>query len=275
MIDLLYFFVFVFGLTIGSFLNCLIWRLHSGQSMWNRSACPKCHEKIIWYDNVPVLSYLLRLGKCRHCGKRISLQYPIVEFLTGVLFVMAFYLNYELQIINYGSGIHDSLFIIQLFQDPILLIQLLRDLFIISVMIIVFIYDLRWYLILDIVILPSCLLVFFFNLLLGHSWQDMMISGIIGAGFFLFQFVISRGKWIGGGDVRLGLFMGLALGLNNLILAIFLGYIIGSIVSIFLLITGKKQWSSKVPLGVFLTVGCLLSLFWGKNILAWYWGLLY
>jgi prepilin signal peptidase PulO-like enzyme (type II secretory pathway) len=102
----------------------------------------------------------------------------------------------------------------------------------------------------------------------------LLISGIIGAGFFLFQFVISRGKWIGGGDIRLGLLMGFALGWPGILAGIFLAYIIGSLVGLYLLATKKKTLSAKVPLGVFLSPATLLILFWGEVLIDWYLGLL-
>ncbi len=247
------FFVFLFGLVIGSFLNCLIWRLHEKEGMMNRSYCPKCRKQIAWYDNIPVLSFILLGGKCRQCGKGISVQYPLVELITGFLFVLAYYFNYELQITNYE-----------------LIIKLLRDFFLISVMIVVFIYDLRWYMILDIVTLPACLVMLMVNLILGFSLWNLLISGIIGGSFFLIQFVISKGKWIGGGDIRLGLLIGLSLGWPGVLVAIIISYFIGSIVGVGLILAGKKKWGSEVPLGVFLAVGAIITLFYQEQILNWY-----
>jgi prepilin signal peptidase PulO-like enzyme (type II secretory pathway) len=142
-------------------------------------------------------------------------------------------------------------------------------------MIIVFVYDLRWQLVLDRVVLPCAVLFFILNLFLGYNWGQMMLAGIISGGFFALQFFISKGKWIGGGDMRLGLLMGFALGkIDLLILAIILSYFIGSIVGIFLVVSGKKSLSSQVPLGVFLSISTIFSLFWGQNIINWYFGLL-
>ena len=255
-------FVFVFGLIIGSFLNCLIWRLHEkiplipftkGGDKWKRSYCPKCRKQIAWYDNIPVLSFVILGGKCRKCGKTISWQYPIVEFITGVLFVVSFYLSYRV-------AIYDLSFII----------KLIRDWFIIAVMIVIFIYDLRWYLILDVITLPACVIALIINLWLNYSWQNLLISGIIGGSFFLIQFVISKGKWIGGGDIRLGLLIGLALGWPGVLVAIIISYFIGSAVGLSLIAFGKKKWGSEVPLGVFLAVGTIITLFWQTQILNWY-----
>lgn len=263
--------IFLFGLSIGSFLNCLIWRLHEEKSIMGRSICPKCKKQIAWYDNIPLFSFIFLRGRCRHCKAKISWQYPAVEFTTGVLFVMAFLLNSELRIMNNGmlvlnfSIIHNLLFII----------NIVRDWFLISVMIIIFIYDLRWYLILDIITLPACAIVLALNLFIGMDWQNLLISGIIGAGFFLLQFIVSNGKWIGGGDIRLGLLIGLALGWPMVLVAIFLAYIIGSIAGIFLLALKKKSWGSKIPLGIFLSIATIIVLFWGGGILAWYLKMIY
>jgi len=108
------------------------------------------------------------------------------------------------------------------------------------------------------------------NLMLGFEWKNLLIAGIIGGSFFLLQFIISRGKWIGGGDIRLGVLMGFSLGFPHVLVAIFLAYFIGSIISIFLVIGGNKKWGSKIPLGIFLSFASIVVLFWGDEILDWY-----
>lgn len=242
-------FIFLFGLIIGSFLNCLIWRLHKKESLVNRSYCPKCGKQIAWHDNIPVLSFIMLFGKCRHCKKPISSQYPVVELITGVLFAAAYYFN------------------------PEFTIRLARDWFLISVMIVIFIYDLRWYLILDIITLPACLIMLILNLIIGFNLWNLLISGIIGGSFFLIQFVISKGKWIGGGDIRLGLLMGLSFDLPGVLAAIIISYFIGSAAGMCLVLARKKKFSSRMPLGVFLASGAIIILFWQDNILNWYWSL--
>lgn len=246
-------YIFIFGSVIGSFLNCLIWRLHTEESIWGRSYCPKCNKKIAWHDNIPIFSFLLLGGKCRKCKNKISWQYPLVELIAGLLFVLIFLKNF-----NYNF---DYLFFVQLFKNLLL----------VCVMIIIFVYDLRWYLILDVVTLPISVLFFILNLFLGFTWLNLIIAGIFGASFFLVQFLISQGKWIGGGDIRLGFLMGIALGkLSSLLLAIFLGYIIGSIVGILLIISGNKKWGSQLPLGVFLALGTIITILWGDFLIDWY-----
>jgi len=219
----------------------------------DRSYCPKCNQQIIWYDNIPVLSFIMLRGKCRQCKKSISWQYPAVELATGLLFAISLVVNFQFSTAELGQSI-----------------IMLRNFFLVSVMIVVFIYDLRWYLILDIVILPACLVMLIFNLILGFNLWNLIISGIIGGSFFLIQFVISKGKWIGGGDIRLGILIGLSLGWPGVLAAIIISYFIGSIAGIGLILAGKKQWGSEVPLGVFLAVGTIITLFWQEQILNWY-----
>lgn len=255
-------FAFLFGLIIGSFLNCLVWRLHKNESLMGRSYCPKCGKQIAWYDNMPLLSFILLGGKCRHCGKSISWQYPAAELAAGILFAASLFINLAIV-----SDID--------FPNFQFSMQISRDWFLISVMIVIFIYDWRWSEILDIVTLPACLAVLIINLALGFNLWNLLISGIIGGGFFLIQFLISNGRWIGGGDIRLGILMGLSLGWPVVILAIIISYFIGSVIGVGLILAGQKKWGSEVPLGVFLTVGTIISLFWQAQILNWYWNILF
>ncbi len=130
--------------------------------------------------------------------------------------------------------------------------------------------DARWYVILDAVTLPVAGLMIGINLALGMPWQELALSATIGTGFFLAQYAISRGRWIGGGDIRLGLLLGVALGWPGIILAIFLGYFAGALVGIGLLATGQKRWGSALPLGTFLAVAAAATLWWGEPIINWY-----
>jgi prepilin signal peptidase PulO-like enzyme (type II secretory pathway) len=253
--------IFLFGLMIGSFLNCMIWRIHKKETVLGRSYCPSCRAQINWNDNLPILSFIFLRGRCRYCKKKISWQYPAVELATGLLFALAFYENFGF--LTFGSPL--------IFTKQA--IMFLRDLFVISIVTIVFIYDLKWYLILDKIVLPASLLVFLLNLYLGFDLWNLVISGIIGGGFFLLQFLVSHGKWIGDGDIRFGLFMGLALGWPGILPALLISYFLGSLIGIGLIIFGKKNLSSKVPMGTFLAVGTIVALFWGERVVEWYLGL--
>ena len=259
------FIIFIFGLSIGSFINCLVWRLHEKKTILGRSICPKCKYQLSWYDNIPVFSFLFLRGKCRKCGKSISWQYPAVELITAILFVLVFLINF------YPQGTSQfSIFNFQTIFNFQFSILILKSWFLITVMIIIFIYDLKYYLILDIITLPACIIIFILNLFLGFNLVNLLISGIIGGSFFLLQFLVSKGKWIGGGDIRLGLLIGLSLAWPMSIFAIFLAYIIGSVISIPLLISKKKKLKSEIPLGIFLSTATIITLFWGEQILNWY-----
>ena len=254
---LVLFYIFIFGLIIGSFINCLLWRLHKKESILGRSYCPKCKNQIAWYDNIPVLSFLFLKGKCRKCKKKISWQYPLVELVTGILFGLVFYINF--QSFNFS-----------LLTFNFQLLTLVRDIFFVSIMVIIFIYDLKWYLILDKITLPAIFIIFVLNIFLGFNYLHLLLAGLIGGGFFLAQFIVSKGRWIGGGDIRLGLLMGVMFSWPMILLALLLAYLIGSVISIFLVIFGKKKWKSEVPMGIFLTSASIITLFWGDQILAWY-----
>ncbi len=260
------FVAFLFGAVIGSFTNCFVWRLYEDETLWDRSYCPKCRKMIAWYDNIPILSFFCLGGRCRQCGKPISWQYPLVEFTTACLFALSFYLSAK-DIIGPAS-LSDYL---DLLSGNAFILALAKDWLMIFALTALFIYDWRWYLIPDKIVLPAALLVFLLDLSLGYNWLVLLVCALIGGGFFLLQFLVSRGKWVGGGDIRLGILLGFSTGrYAELILAILLTYFIGSIIGTLLVIFGKKHWSSKVPLGVFMAPALLITLFWGPEIITWY-----
>ncbi len=237
--------VIALGLIVGSFLNALLWRLHSGKSIvTGRSQCTKCSHQLAWGDLVPVLSYCVLRGRCRYCNAPISWQYPSIELVTTLLFVAFFVRQFPL-----GLGG---------FED---IGRLVLSLFFCSVLIIIFIYDLRWGLILDKVTLPAVVITFLGNLFLSPSaLMSMLLAGLVGGGFFIFQYLISRGTWIGGGDIRLGVLMGFMVGWPHIITALFLAYMIGSVVSLALLACKKAEFGGQIPLGPFLVAGTIIVL---------------
>ncbi len=257
-------FVFIFGAAIGSFLNCLAWRLYHNESLWGRSACPKCHKKIYWYDNVPLLSYLALGGKCRHCRQKIAIQYPLVELATACLFLLAFSLHF------FGNEV--DLFL-TFSSRPLWL--MVRDWLLISFLVVIFIMDLRWYVIVDEISLPAIVIILLINLALGMSWTALLSSAIIGSGFFALQYVISHGRWVGSGDIRLGALMGVALGWPKILVALMLAYLAGAFIGVFLIAFKKKHLKSAIPFGVFLAPATLVALWWGPALWQWYAGLLF
>jgi leader peptidase (prepilin peptidase)/N-methyltransferase len=249
-------FIFIFGLIIGSFLNCVIYRLETKKSfLRGRSFCPKCKQQLAWYDLIPVLSYFILAAKCRYCKKKISVQYPLVELATGVLFVA---------LANFDHFFQTFYFFI-----------------IISFLVVIFVYDLKSYIIPDKVVLPAIALALAYNLfsvMIGDfTWQ--VFWGRILAGFwpalgFFLLFFVSQGKWMGFGDVKLAFLMGLVLGPVKVIVALYLAFILGGIISLVLVISRKKNMKSEIPFGPFLVTGTFLAMIFSSSLLGWYYNLL-
>lgn len=254
MLTILSFFIFIFGLIIGSFLNCLIWRIYKEETLGGRSYCPKCRQLIAWYDNIPLLSFIILRGRCRHCQKSISWQYPLVELGTAILFLLTF----RTAIFQFAP-----------------LLSLVRAWLIIATLIIIFVYDWRWQLIPLNVLWPLTALVFILNIFLGLDWRLDLFYGFLFAAFFWLQYLITRKKGIGEGDIWLGLFLGLAFpSLSQLLIIVLLAYGGGSLVGLILLAKKKKGWRSKIALGPFLAFGAIITLIWSEPLTSWYLGLI-
>jgi len=250
--------VALIGLAVGSFLNVVIGRLRSGETGWrSRSRCPDCHAVLRPSELVPVLSFVMLRGKCRSCRKPISWQYPAVELSTMALFLCAYWLR------GGDAGALSGA-----------LVGMLRDWIFIAALTVVFVVDLLDMVVFDSVTLPMIAIAFLLNVATGSDPVKLCVAGAVGAGFFLFQYVVSRGRWIGGGDIRIGAMMGAMLGFPGIVLALFLSYVIGAVAALGLLAAGKAKWSGQMAFGTFLSVGTVLTLFLGPRILAWYASLL-
>jgi len=244
------FLVAIIGLVFGSFLNCLIWRIYKEESLWGRSACPNCFNKIAWHDNIPILSFIILKARCRHCRKNISWQYPLVEFFTALFFILSFLKNID---------------------SPQLLLLLLRDWLAIIAFVVVFVYDWRWQLVPMLIVWPMILIVFIFNLFLGFPLQNLIFFGAIGATFFWLQYLITSGRGLGEGDIWLGLLIGVLLPQTGLwLLALILAYFSGALVGSSLILFGKKKWRAQIAFGPFLALGATISLIYGEKIVNWY-----
>ncbi|RJQ35417.1 prepilin peptidase [Candidatus Parcubacteria bacterium] len=253
-------FVLIFGLFIGSFLNVVIYRLHREESFVKGSSkCLFCGHRLYPKDLIPLFSYVFLRGHCRYCQQRFSSQYPLVEATTALAFILIFINIFPQDSWNYAQ-ITDYF-------------KLLSWWTMASFLIIIFVYDLRYYLILDKVILPAIIFSFFANLVLGHNWWQMLLAGVVGGGFFLLQYVLSKGRWIGGGDIRLGALMGIILSWPHVLTALFIAYILGSIISVILLLGSKKAWGDKVPFGTFLSLATFVTLLYHQELTNWYFSL--
>lgn len=280
---------FFFGLAVGSFLNAVIWRMAAFQegeprpagrekgesALKGRSYCPHCRHQLSWEDLIPVVSFVLLGGKCRYCKKRISLQYPVIELSTALLFLLIF--NFEFLIFNQFS--------------QFLIFETLYLLIIASLLIVLFVYDLRHYILPDTIIFLAIGLVFGYHLflLVIKNWDlirnlkleirnfetlaNPLLAGVLASAFFLAIFLLSRGRAMGFGDVKLAFFMGLFLGWPNILVALFVAFFLGAIIGLGLIVLQKKGLKSEIPFGPFLIIGTFAALFWGTEFVDWYAGL--
>lgn len=264
--------VVVFGLITGSFLNALIYRLKTEESIVKgRSHCPHCRKLLTWYELMPVFSFIAQKGKCRGCGKKISWQYPIVEIATALLFLGIFLMsNVKVQMPN---------------EIPITNILELLFLWVISAgLIAIFVYDLKHYLIPDKVLVPLIIITLLAELFgiwslsliwhFGAVFNALTLALLSAIPFALLHF-LSGGKAMGFGDVKLAFFMGLFLGYPAVLTAIFVAFVLGAIIGIGLIILGQSTMKSRVPFGPFLILGTFISLFWGESLTSWYLNLFY
>jgi len=243
-------FIIISGLAVGSFLNVVIYRLKLNQSIiWPPSHCPKCQARLAWYDNLPLVSFIILQAKCRHCNKKIAWQYPLVELATAIIFLILF--------------IHFTL-----------TVQFLVWIILASFLIVIFVYDFKYKVIPDRFSVPPMIVALLFNFALGAPPLMLLFSGLIIGAFFAAQFIISKGNWVGGGDIRLGLLMGWYLGLPLALVALLLAYISGSIIGIVLILLKHRKLDSHVPFGTFMALAIFVTLFFGDVLLNWYLGLL-
>ncbi|MCH7828671.1 prepilin peptidase [Patescibacteria group bacterium] len=286
---MIFFVVFFFGLAVGSFLNAFIYRLEVRQKlrpiphdrrktgvtvMRGRSFCPSCSHTLAWYDLIPLASFALLQGKCRYCRKPISIQYPLVELATALLFVGVFYL-----IIPWlGQGVENL--------TPLSFLQVLNVAYlwaIVSFLVVIFVYDFKHFLIPDKILYPAIGLVLLWRLLLHFqiaenltslSFLEALLAGLGAAGFFWAIYLLSKRRAMGFGDVKLALFMGLFLSWPNIFVAMSLAFAAGTIVGLALIFFKRKTMRSEVPFGPFLVFGTLIAFFWGETLVDWYFTLL-
>ncbi|MDD5397315.1 MAG: prepilin peptidase [Candidatus Moranbacteria bacterium] len=239
------------GLIIGSFLNAVVYRLNAVESLMERSHCPHCKKKVRWFDNVPLLSFIILGAKCRDCGEKISWQYPVVEATMGIVFAL---------IGNYFFNIFDpSSWMLTAFYWVIF-----------SLLMVIFVYDFQY------MEIPMLVLWLGVGLSLAYlvwsDWQNFQsavsimdlgtISGLIGAVVaFLFFFGLaaySKETWMGYGDAYLGILVGLIVGWPNILATLMLSFAIGALISVGLIAVSKKTMKSQVPFAPFLITGTFL-----------------
>jgi len=239
------------GLISGSFINVCIYRIPLHKSIISPpSKCTNCGEKINFYDNIPLLSFFILLGKCRHCRHPVSWQYPVIETLTGLLSLALF--------IKYGLSYQYFIYF----------------LFVASLIIITFI-DLQHKIIPDVLSLPGIVVGLSASFFLAHiSWLDSLIGIIAGGGcLFLIAFTYERitgREGMGGGDIKLLAMIGAWMGWRSLPLIVLISSVTGTVIGLIFLILAGKGLRFKIPFGPFLSFGTLLYFFFGHELTGWY-----
>ena len=268
--------ILLFGLVIGSFLNVCIVRLPRGRSIANpASHCPRCRTPIRFYDNIPIISFLLLRGKCRSCGEPISWRYPIVELLNGILY---------LWIVN-EFGLSGEAVLLMAFCSSLIVITFI---------------DFDHQIIPDVITIPGMLiglllapffmcpltdqLPFHIDRLLPHAgpylvaFMNSLIGLVLGGGPLLaIGWIWEKLRHIeamGGGDVKLMGMVGSFLGWKCALLTIMLGAVVGSVVGILLILLKQHKMEKVIPFGPFLALGAVIAAFYGFDIISWYLGLI-
>lgn len=247
--------VFAYGLVIGSFLNVLIYRIPRSESIvFPSSHCPKCSNRLKWYDNIPVISFIILKGRCRYCESRISIQYPLIE-LANASFYLVLYIV---------TGLTIEFFFLALLTSILLTIaaidikqQIIPDSLVISIFLLTVIYRAASY----------------FLYADTMNLKEGILGALLGLIVFLLIVLVSRGG-MGGGDVTLITVLGFILGWRDLLVCTLLSFLIGAIISITLLISGIKTRKDPIPFGPFLIIGFYLSYFFGNEIISYYYGIL-
>lgn len=243
---MLYIILFVLGAAWGSFLNAATIRIQNGKTfVTGRSACMRCGTGINWHDLIPIAGYLLLGGKCRSCRGRISARYIAVEFFVAGLFVLG------------AFAAHTPL-------------EALLYLAVVSFFTVLFLYDASTYLVPDKIVVPAIIIIGLLNMQATGSVLSLLLGSLFGGAWFLAQFLVSRGRWVGGGDIRLGVLMGVLLGHQMVWLSLGIAYIGGSIIAIALVLARRARLNGKVPFATFLLPAAFVAWMWGAEIFAWY-----
>jgi len=240
------------GLIVGSFCNVCIYRIPKNESIiYPTSHCPKCRTTIKPVDNIPLLSYILLKGRCRNGGSKISIQYPVVELLTGIIYLIIYLI--------YGLSIQSLIYII-----------------LSSALIIIAFIDLNEQIVPDVISLPGIgvglILSFFVPYL---SFINSALGVVVGGGIILIIALVGsmifKKEAMGGGDIKLAAMIGAFLGWRYTIISLFLGFFLGALIGIILIMTKIKKREDAIPFGPFIALGSLITLLWGEKIIAWYW----
>lgn len=239
--------LFLFGIVFGSFVSALSWRIPKGISIAKgRSICPNCKHQIAWYDNIPLLSYLLLGGRCRNCKKKISIRYPVIELISGLGFS-------TLQ----GPTL----------QGDYSILQLVPALAVFVILLTILVIDWEHQIIPDSLVFSGFFVVMLYLAIFNpQSMIPSLFSGFLAASFLLFIHLITRGRGMGLGDVKFAILGGMIVGLNMLPIWFLLSFLTGAIAGSILILSGKAKMKTKIAFGPFLIVGIVLTFAFGNKL---------
>lgn len=253
MIYILSVIIFILGLCVGSFLNVVIYRIPNSMSLISPSShCPKCNNKIKWYDNIPLISFILLKGRCRHCKEKISIIYPLVELFTGIMYLTIF-IVFRLSFDTLFNILFFSvLFPLAVIDEKTTYIPLSFNVFII--------------------VLSAIKIILFSFTKESFPYFDFLMGGFVGGGLFLLIYLISRlimkKEALGTGDIILFFGIGLFLDFKNVLLVILFSSTLCSIVELILIKIGIRKKDSEIPYGPYIVLSALLVMFIGPYILS-------
>jgi len=262
----MHFFLFVFGAVVGSFINVVSLRYKPGNKVFDlnlnsRSHCPHCGKTLRWYELIPIVSFLIQFGKCRTCGHKLSLQYPLVEIISGLVFLLV---PSAVWIIIFLLLLLISIIDIRHFIIPDSLNLCLAVLGLILLFVNFYSQNFNF--------LSSQFLRHYAGLfnLRENIWINYFFAILIGGGIFALIILLSRGKAMGAGDVKLAAALGLIFGWPDILMVLFSGFLAGTIISLGLMLFKKKKIKDMVPFGPFLSSGAAITFFFGYQIIDMY-----
>lgn len=239
-----YLILFILGLVVGSFLNVLIDRLPKGEEiLFSRSHCDHCRKPLRWFELVPVGSYLIQAGRCRRCHRKISLQYPLIELATAMMFLS-----------------------VNLLVDKNIFFALALA----SALLVIFVADLKYQ------IIPDSMLVLGLvsSLFLPVFSLSHFLSAVLATFFFYLLYLITKRRGMGFGDVKLAFLLGLLLGWPFTLVAFYVAFLTGAITGVILILVKNKSLKSQIAFGPFLILGTVVALVWGQAIINFWHSLL-
>ena len=245
--------MFVIGACVGSFINACVYRTAVKYKLLDlgfkikdnkRSYCDWCGKQLSWFDNIPVVSWLMLKGKSRCCGEKLPILYPIVEIVTGLLFLQIISLN---------------------FQSIVLL---MASMAIVGFLVFSTVFDLRYMILPDFSTIALLVLTLIYKVLLGGNMVELGVGVLIGIsafGFFHFLHTLTGGEGMGYGDVKLAFFMGLLLGWPGIVVGLYVAFVVGAIVGLVVLAVFKNN-KKIIPFGPFMILGSIVAWWWGEAV---------